>query len=108
MTQKEKKQYQQINRKCKFCLWLSIIAVISLSLVKMVLANSGSTRGSSLQQLEQQAYQLRQENQRLNTQLAGLTGGLDQLAVEAREAGFIDNPKIKSFVPAPPLAQKLP
>lgn len=99
---------QVINRKCRLCFYLSISLVIGLSLIKMILANSHSTRGNSLQNIENQVFQIQAENQKLKTKIASLTGGLNQISQQAKEKGFIETPQIKTFVKAPPLAQKLP
>lgn len=97
MTKEEKNQYQQISRKCRFCLTGSIGLVILLAITRMILSNRPATWGGDLNQLKQTITEVKNQNFYLATELAAKTGNLSELEIAAMAAGYTDKPKIKYF-----------
>jgi hypothetical protein len=109
MTKHQQKQLQhRFERKYKLCLSLSIGLVVIMALVKMIFYNRAATWGRTLEAIKQETAQVRHDNQRLKSELARRGGGLNQLAQQAKELGFIENPTIKYFTSGVSVAQKLP
>lgn len=108
MTKQEKQKLERIDRKCKACLLLSLGLVLSLTVAKMVFSNRAATWGHVLEGIKKETYQIQKQNLHLKTQLAQTTGGLEQLAEQARQQGFTDKPNFKYFTAGPSVAQKLP
>lgn len=96
------------SRKCRLCVYASLVLVISLTMIKMVLSNRAATWGKTLDSLKQETNQIKQTNLNLRTQLAQKTGGLLQLESLAQQNGFISNPTIKYFPGGISVAQKMP
>lgn len=97
MTKEEKTQYQQISRKCRFCLAGSIGLVCLLVITRMILSNRPATWGGDLNQIKQAVAETKKENLHLETEVAAKSGNLNVLQTEAMAAGFTDKPKIKFF-----------
>ena len=108
MTPREKQKLVIIDKKANFCLRLSFGLVLTLILVKMVFSNRASTWGHALEEIKKDTYTLQKQTQLLKSQLAQTTGGLDQLADQARHLGFTDKPNYQYFTSGPTVAQKLP
>jgi len=108
MTRDEKLKLNTVTKKCQTCLFLSIGLVILLTLVKMVFSNRAATWGRDLESIKKQTFAIAKENRRLDQELAQKTGGLDNLAVMAKEKGFVDKPNYQYFTSGPTVAQKLP
>ena len=79
MTRGEKTQYQQISRKCRWCLGGSITLVILLAFTRMVLSNRPATWGGDLNQLKQTVAEVKTQNFYLATELAAKSGNLIDL-----------------------------
>ena len=108
MTTLEKKNHDQVSKKCKTCLVASLALVFSLSLVKMVSSNRASTWGSDLSKIKLETQNLKKENMALRSQLAQKSGGLHQLLIEAEEKGFTSKLTYKYFSKGQKVAQNLP
>ena len=109
MTKLQEKQLlAKFQRKCRFCIFISLAIVFCLSLTKIFFSNRAATWGHNLESIEQQAQAIKLENLNLKGQLAQKTGGLNQLAQQAQEKGFTDKPVIKYFKHSVSVAQKLP
>lgn len=108
MTKSEKLKLDKLDKKFKTCLMVSLGLVLSLTVVKMVFSNRAATWGKGLEQIKKQTYALEKQNQHLRAKLAQQTGGLDQLADQAKQQGFSDKPNFKYFTPGSSVAQKLP
>jgi len=95
MTKEEKREYQKLSRKCRFCLVSSIALVALCSLAKIIYSNRSATWGRNLESLQSAAAAIRQENLVLQSEMTKKAGGLTALNQEALERGFTDKPQIR-------------
>lgn len=95
MTITEKKNYHEYNCKCRFCLAVSLILVIGLSIIKIIFANRSATWGRNIETIKKEAQLIHQENQMIRSELAQKTGGLIELNQMAIAQGFTDKPQVK-------------
>jgi len=107
-TLEEKQLLAKFQRKCRFCILLSLAIVFCLSLTKMFFSNRAATWGHNLESIKQQTQTIKLENLNLKGQFAQKTGGLTQLAQQAQKKGFTDKPVIKYFKYSVSVAQRLP
>lgn len=108
MTREEKDQYQQISRKCRFCLAGSLGLVLALALTRMVLSNRPATWGGDLNELKQTVAEVKNQNFHLTTELAAKSGNLIDIQAAALAAGYTDKPQIKTLAVPAAVAQALP
>jgi hypothetical protein len=84
---------------------ITIVAVVFCWLAQMLLSNQLATRGVELAELQNQATQLRADNEQLAHQLQDYRS-IDKLASQSTELGFIPVYQVVSLTLPPPLAMK--
>lgn len=108
MTTQQKQYHDQVSKKFKTCLMVSLTLVLSLTLTKMVFSNRASTWGSDLNRIKIETEKTKAENLKLQSQLAKQSGGLTSILKEAQEKGFTSQLTYKHFSKTKKVAQNLP
>ena len=89
--------------KAKFYITLSIVAIIGLSVVRVVVTNNISTNGAELGELQEKVKQIKKENALLHEEILE-SSSLNYVASQAAEVGFVPS-KTQMVVSSPlPLA----
>lgn len=70
-----------------------ILVIICLSIANIVVSATVSSTGGDLRELEEQARNLRHENQLMEQKIVS-TRSLTKLQYQAKELGFIEKPKM--------------
>lgn len=84
---------------------LVILAVLTLSLVQIVISHHLSTSGEKVRQMEDRITFLEQENRILNGEISTV-GSLSSISVKASELGLVRTSQIQHFTPQIPVALK--
>jgi cell division protein FtsL len=70
-----------------------VLVVICLSIANIVVSASVSSTGGKLRELEEQARNLRHQNQLMEQEIVSIRS-LTKLQYQAKELGFIEKPKM--------------
>ena len=77
-------------RQAKFYITLSVVAIVSLSVARVVVTNTISTNGIDLGRIQQQIYDLKKENAILHEQVLELSS-LSHIEDAAENHGFVES-----------------
>jgi len=77
----------------KRIVYFLIMVIICLSITNITVSASVSSTGGKLRELEEQARNLRHENQLMEQEIVS-TRSLTKLQYQAKELGFIEKPKM--------------